>query len=140
MNEPRTEWPLHMVVERGKCLEMSSALRATTPMYCDADRLVAVPTMPAVLNHWGFSGSAILAELGCTLARILHGSEEFIYPNGPLREGMRLHGAMRLVSRERKTRRDGSGMLVMNFETELSDRDTGRLAVRIKRTLLELDP
>lgn len=140
MTETRTEWPLHMTVERGKCAEMARALRASSSAYLDGERLVAVPTMPVVLNHWGFSGSAILAELGCTLARVLHGSEEYVYPNGMLREGMRLAGAIRLVSRDRKQRRDGSGMQVLNFVTELTDEDTGRVAVVIKRTLLELDP
>ncbi|MBV9749219.1 MAG: MaoC family dehydratase N-terminal domain-containing protein, partial [Acetobacteraceae bacterium] len=82
MSLTRTEWPLRMAVERGKCLEMAHALRATQPQWFDADRLVAIPTFPAVLNHWGFSGTAILTELGCTLSRVLHGSEEFEYPAG----------------------------------------------------------
>lgn len=133
------EWPIRFTVERGKCVEMARALRAGSDAFLASPLLAAVPTFTAVANHWGFSGSDILRDLGCELSRVLHGSEEFTYPDGLLTEGMHLIGAIRLVSRERKVNRTGRGMTAMAFETTLHDETSGRVAVRVTRTLIELD-
>jgi hypothetical protein len=135
-----TEWPIRIRVERGKCLEMARALRATTPSLLEGVPLRAVPTFPVVMNHWGTVGSDIIRSLGYDLTRTLHGSEEFEYPDGPLQEGMEIAGHMRLVSRERKTNRSGRGMTIVSFRAELKRADTGKLAVAINRTLIILDP
>lgn len=132
-------WPIAFTVERGKCMEMARALRATDAAYLTGSLLAAVPTYPVVMNHWGTSGSSVLASLGCELKRVLHGSESFEYPSGPLREGMRVEGELKLVSTERKLTRSGRGMTLMNFVAELRDAKTGALAVRVSRGLVELD-
>ena len=68
----------------------------------------------------------------------MHGSEEYEYPNGPLVEGQRLAGEMRLVHRETKRSRSGRELTAFEFETELVDEGSGELAARIRRTVLEV--
>jgi hypothetical protein len=133
-------WPLALVVEHGKLLEMARVLRATAPEYLDADPLIAVPTFTAVTNHWGFSGTTILLELGCSMKHVLHGSEEFRFPDGPLREGQRLEGAIALRDVERKTTRSGREMTSFRLRTVLKDVDTGKPAIEIERVVLEMAP
>lgn len=133
-------WPLDLVVEHGKLLEMARVLRATAPEYLQADPLTAVPTFTAVTNHWGFSGSAILADLGCSLEHVLHGSEEFRFPAGPLREGQRLAGTIELRGVERKTTRSGREMTSLRFKTVLNDLDSGEPAIEVERVILEMAP
>jgi hypothetical protein len=124
-------WPLAFTVERGKCRELESVLRATT------EWSRAVPTYPVVLNHWGLSYADVLKELGVDVTRVMHGSEEYEYPRGLLTEGQRLSGELKLVSREAKQSRSGRAMTALRFQIELAD-ETGELAVRITRTLLEI--
>lgn len=139
-------WPVEFVVERGKCLELARALRAEGSPYLpqlEADGqsgqpLPAVPTFPVVANHWGWSNARVLEDLGCEIPRVLHGSEEYEFPNGPLREGQRLRGAMRLVEQQSKTSSSGKKMTSFRFETELVDRDTGEVAALIRREVLEM--
>jgi hypothetical protein len=134
------QWPIAFTVEHGKCLEMARALRTTRDEYTTAERLTAVPTFTAILNHWGFSGADVVVDLGLDIRRVLHGSEEFEYPNGPLKEGQRVAGVMGVVSRESRVTAAGRTMNVIALETELKDVDSGEVAVRVKRTLLELAP
>jgi N-terminal half of MaoC dehydratase len=130
-------WPVQFAVERGKCLELARVLRAPAGPYLEGRRLTAVPTFPVVSNHWGFSGAEVLRDLGCDMKRILHGGEEYEYPNGPLLEGQEVRGEQRLLSRESRTAGDGSPLTVLVLETILTDAVTGDIAVRIRRTLLE---
>jgi N-terminal half of MaoC dehydratase len=133
-------WPLRLTVEHGKCLEMARAVRATAGEYTDSPRLTAVPTYTAALNHWGFSGADLIDALGLDLRRVLHGSEEFEFPDGPLHEGQDLLGEIRVVSREEKTSSTGRRMTVVSLETEFRHAATGRVAVRVRRNLLEMAP
>jgi hypothetical protein len=135
----RRAWPVSFVVERGKCRELARALRVRAPECSEGERLRAVPTYPVVANHWGHSNARVLEELGVEVTNVVHGSEEYEYPAGPLLEGQRLRGEMRLVERAPKTTRDGRRMTALRFETELVDERTGKLAVRIARTVLELE-
>ena len=132
-------WPIRFLVERGKCLEMARVLQSSLPDYLQSKQLKAVPTFPVIMNHWGAAGSDFLRDLGCELTRVLHGTEEFEYPSGPLLEGMQIEGAIELVSRERKVNRSGRGMTILTFKTELSDVASRTMMVRIKRTIIELD-
>ncbi len=132
-------WPIRIRVEHGKCLEMARALRASAAAYLSDTPLRAVPTFPVVMNHWGTVGSDILKSLGCEMSRVLHGTEEFEYPNGPLAENTELEGAMRLVARERKTSRSNRGMTVMSFVADLHRPGSDETAVRIRRSIIELD-
>jgi hypothetical protein len=133
-------WSLRLTVEHGKCLEMARAVRATSAEYTDSPRLTAVPTFTAALNHWGFSGADLVQALGLDLHRVLHGSEEFEFPDGPLLEGQELHGEIRVVSRDEKTSSSGRQMTVVAVETEFRDAATDRVAVRIRRNLIEMAP
>lgn len=135
-------WPLAMRVERGKIRELARALHAASDDNLDVagdDRvgLFASPTFPsAVLNHWGRPVADILIELGCDLNRVLHGSEEYEYPSGPLREGQELRGEIRLVGEEQKTGSDGTPMRLLHLEGALEDQRGGP-CVRFRRTIIE---
>ena len=135
-------WPLSMRVERGKIRELGRALRATDERYLgprgvDGPGLLAPPTFPsAVMNHWGRPVADILLELGCDLHRVLHGSEEYEYPSGPLREGQVLRGQIKLVGEEDKTGRGGAAMRFLHLEMLLDD-EFGGPGVRVRRTIIE---
>ena len=136
-------WPLGMKVERGKIQEFSRVVRATNPAYgaknsgVEGPELLAPPTYPVVLNHWGPSGSQALEEVGCDLKRVLHGEESYRYPSGPLREGQVVTGSMRYLGDEIKTNRRGEQLRIVKFVTELRDQSTGELAVAIQRSIIE---
>jgi hypothetical protein len=135
----RPSWPRQVRVEQGKCMELARALRATEGgAYLGDTPLTAVPTFPVVVNLRGATGTEIMIELGCDPQRVLHGSEEYFYPNGPLTEGQELAGAMTLISRTQKMTKSGRAMTVFEFETELRDVATGDIAVLIRRSALEL--
>lgn len=137
MSVSERSWPVHFAVERGKCRELARVLRAPAGPYREGRRLTAVPTFPVVSNHWGFSGADVLRDLGCDMSRVLHGGEEYEYPNGPLLEGQEVRGEQRLISRESRTSGSGTPLTVLVLETVLTDAVTGEVAVRIRRTLIE---
>jgi acyl dehydratase len=119
-------WHFELIVEQGKLRELASALHATDPRFASE----ALPTFPAVINHWGGSNREQLIALGFDADRVLHGEERYRYANGPLRAGDRLTGETTLVSDERKR-----GRRFATFRTELSD-DSG-VRVTIERVVIE---
>jgi hypothetical protein len=130
-------WTITLDVEHGKCREMANALRASVPAYTTDTALLAVPTYTAALNHWGFSGADVLRELGLDITRVLHASEDFEFPNGPLREGQKLVGDMRVVSKETTAKPDGRLTTTVVLRTDFRDRRSGEPALAVNRTIIE---
>jgi len=130
-------WTIALDVEHGKCREMAAALHASDPAYTTEAALTAVPTYTAALNHWGFSGADVLRELGLDIKRVLHASEEFDYPNGPLTEGQKLVGDMRVVSRDSVTKPDGRITTTVVLRTDFHDQRSGKAALVVNRTIIE---
>lgn len=133
----RPQWTIKLDVEAGKCREMATALRASTAPYTSDIVLTAVPTHTAALNHWGFSGADVLRELGLDIRRVLHASEEFEYPTGPLRQGQKLIGVMRVTDTDVKSKPDGSVDTKIRLRTEFRDQATESVVLVVTRTILE---
>lgn len=139
MNDSQS-WTINLDIEHGKCREMASALRASLPEYTSAATLTAVPTHTAALNHWGFSGADVLRELGLDIRRVLHASEEFEYPAGPLKQGLSLTGTMRVVGTDATTKDDGTVRTKILLRTEFRDGLTGPVVLVVNRTIVERKP
>jgi hypothetical protein len=134
------QWTIELDVEGGKCREMATALRASTPAYTTDVVLTAVPTYTVALNHWGFSGADVLRELGLDIRRVLHASEEFEYPNGPLKQDQRLTGQMRVTDTDVTIRPDGSVSTKITLRTEFREHASDVVVLVVTRTILERKP
>lgn len=143
MSADRRRWRFEMRVERGKIVELARSLGAHDPGFGTAGdpppTLVAPPTFPVVVAHWGVANREQLVELGYDATRVLHGEEHYAYPDGPLEEGERLEGET-VVAEERETDSRSHGRLrIVRFHTELRRAADAALRVEIDRTVMEVE-
>ena len=125
-----------MVVERGKVREFALSTMARDPAYLEDPQPVIPPTFLASAAHWAPYEVALLERTGWDARRMLHASQEYVFPGPPPRAGMRLRGVARIESAyERKGRRGGKLRFVV-LATEFSD-EHGSLVALAKTTVVE---
>jgi hypothetical protein len=82
----------------------------------------------------------VLRELGLDIRRVLHASEEFEYPNGPLKQDQRLTGQMRVTDTDVAIRPDGSVSTKITLRTEFREHASDVVVLVVTRTILERKP
>ncbi len=130
-----SEKTLELPVERGKVREFARALRATSPVWQEADACVP-PTFP-IIQHWGSPDLALPAGAGVDMAKVLHGGQEFVFHGPPPRVGDVLYGTPVPAQVTEKEGRRGGRMRVVTTGVEWRDPDNA-LRVTSRTTLLEL--
>ncbi|MEU1515189.1 MaoC family dehydratase N-terminal domain-containing protein [Streptomyces sp. NPDC005811] len=118
-------------VEEGAVRQFRRAVQWPTGEDTDA----APWTFPMTVDQW--FGPEDKAVTGFDRARLLHGSQEFFYPNGPLEPGMELVAQERLVERFEKRGSRGGLMRFAVVETTFTDARDGKVAARMRSTLIE---
>ncbi len=126
---------LELPVERGKVREFATALRASSPVWQEADATVP-PTFPIIL-HWGSPDLMLPAGADVDMRRVLHGGQEFEFHGPPPRVGDVLHGTPVPAQVTEKEGRRGGRMRVVTTGVEWRD-ESGTLRVTSRTTLLEL--
>jgi hypothetical protein len=74
---------------------------------------------------------------GFDRTRLLHGGQEFVYPNGPLEPGMELIAQERVVERFEKRGSRGGLMKFVVVETTFRDARNGEVAAFMRSTFIE---
>ena len=112
--------PFEMRVELGKLREFARATGSDNPEYLVGDTPPAPVTFPMVSAFW--SGPESFESPGdIDLARVLHGGQEFVYPDGPPEAGAVLTGQMRLGDKTVKEGKRGGTMTIQELITEYTD-------------------
>jgi N-terminal half of MaoC dehydratase len=143
VNEPRRSWRFEVRVERGKIVELARCLGSHDASFGTAgdppETLVAPPTFPVVVAHWGVANREQLFELGYDATRVLHGEEHYMYPDGPLEEGELLEGETTVVEERETDSRNHGRLRIIRFHTELRQAADATLRAEIDRTVMEVE-
>jgi hypothetical protein len=112
--------PFEMRVELGKVREFARATGSSNPEYLQGDTPPAPATFLMASAFW--SGPENFASPGdIDLARVLHGGQEFVYPDGPPEAGAVLTGQMRVGDKHVKEGKRGGTMTIQDLITEFTD-------------------
>lgn len=121
-------------VERGAIRRFAEAAQSRSEEH-QGEHAVAPPTFLMSVAHW--MSPADKVDVGFERARLLHGSQEFSFPNGPPRAGDRLIAQERVVERYEKEGGKGGLMRFAVVATEFRDASTGDLVAEMRATLIE---
>jgi len=124
---------VRFVIEDGAVGQFRRAAETT----CAPDEHTAPWTFPMAVEHWLSPDDKV--DTGFDRRRLLHGGQEFIYPNGPLECGRELMAQERIVERFEKRGSRGGLMRFAVVETTLRDASSGEVAAYVRRTLIERD-
>lgn len=126
------EWgpEFRMLVEEGKVNEFWAALGGQP----DA---TAPGTFPMAQKFWAPPLDWKAFGVKLDMRRVLHGEQEFVYPDGPMRVGQLLTGRHRLADDYTKTGRQGGTMRFVVRETEFRNAHTGQVVCLARSTTIE---
>ncbi|HVU72860.1 MAG TPA: MaoC family dehydratase N-terminal domain-containing protein [Mycobacteriales bacterium] len=126
--------PFEMRIELGKVREFARATGSSNPEYLTGDTPPAPVTFPMVTAFW--SGPENFESPGdIDLARVLHGGQEFVYPDGPPEAGAVLTAQMRLGNKSEKEGKRGGTMTIQELVTEFTD-PSGKLVAQSITTMV----
>ncbi|HMD45776.1 MAG TPA: MaoC family dehydratase N-terminal domain-containing protein [Acidimicrobiales bacterium] len=132
----RTGSPFRMVVEEGKVHEFARATRSEDPDHLVEGHPVSPGTFLAVSAFWQGPGSSPYTGVTLNFERILHGEQEFVFPDGPPVAGTELTGRSRIDRVYTKEGRRGGTMTFTEVVTEFTDAD-GRVVAESRGTSIE---
>lgn len=125
-----------MDIERGKVREFARATGAKVDPYLAADAPIP-PTFLVTSTFWAPEGSgSAFRDLGLDLRRILHGEQEFRFPNGMPRAGTTLRVRTTVDSISTKQGKRGGSMTFVSTRTEYTD-ERGELVAESISTIIE---
>jgi hypothetical protein len=128
----RTEGnPVRFVVEEGAIRQFRLAAQAAD----ERNDATAPWTFPMAVAHW--LGPEDKVDTGFDRTRLLHGGQEFVYPDGPLEPGTELIAQESIVNRFEKRGSRGGLMKFVVVETTFRDAGSGQVAAYMRRTLIE---
>ena len=127
--------PFEMRVELGKVREFARATGSHHPDYLEGENPPAPVTFLMTSAFWQTPDSFAFPE-GVNLARLLHGGQEFVYPDGPPEAGTILTGQMRVGDTTVKEGKRGGTMTIRELITDFHDED-GRLVAQSITTSIE---
>jgi hypothetical protein len=129
---PRTEGnPVRFLVEEGAVRQFRLAAQTADKRTDDT-----VPwTFPMAVAHWLSPEDKV--DTGFDRARLLHGGQEFVYPDGPLEPGSELIAQESIVDRFEKRGSRGGLMKFVVVETTFRDAGNGKVAAYMRRTVIE---
>lgn len=128
--------PFDFLVERGKIREFALATLATDPGYRDDPEPVIPPTFLASATHWAPYERELLERTGWDRRRMLHASQEYIFPGPPPRAGTRLRGIAAVEDAYEKRGRRGGTLRFVVLATEFAD-ESGTVVARGRTTVVE---
>jgi len=132
----RTGQPFRLVVEEGKVHEFAQATRSGDPDHLVEGHPVSPGTFLAASVFWQGPATSPWTGLTLNFERILHGEQEFVFPDGPPVAGTELTGTSRIDRVYRKEGRRGGTMTFVEAVTEFRD-GTGRLVAESRGTSIE---
>lgn len=127
------EWgpDFRMLVEEGKVGEFWAALGGA------AATTAAPATFPMAQKFWSPPMDWAAHGVDLDMRRVLHGEQEFVYPNGPMRIGQALTGRHRIADDYTKQGRQGGTMRFIVRETEFRDADSGEVVCIARTTTIQ---
>jgi hypothetical protein len=129
--------PFRMVVELGKVREFARATKSANPEYLTGDHPVAPATFLVTSGFWQDQPAPRQQSGGFgSYERLLHGAQEFVFPNGPPKAGTVLHVQARPGPSYEKTGRRGGVMKFRESVTEYRD-ESGTLVAEARGTIIE---
>lgn len=127
--------PFEMPVELGKTREFARATGSRHPQHYLAENAVTPPTFLMTAVFWQSPESNAWPK-DRDMRRVLHASQEFVFPKGPPRVGTKLTGQQRIVDSYTKEGKRGGQMTFTTLLTEYRDED-GQLVAEVRNTLVE---
>jgi hypothetical protein len=126
-----------LVVERGKVREFARATKSEHADYLDRDEPPIPPTFLTTATFWQPPEAANLwREIDIDLRRLLHGEQEYVFPNGPPKAGTKLTAQTRVESVFDKEGKRGGSMTFVVTVTDFHD-DQGVLVAQARSTAIE---
>ena len=127
--------PFEMRVELGKVREFARATGSTDPRHLAGDAPVSPITFLMSSAFWqGPASSPWPADRD--MSRVLHGGQEFVFPDGPPEAGAVLTGQTRIGDTYTKEGRRGGSMTFTEIVTEYRDAE-GKLVATAIGTSIE---
>ena len=123
-------------LERGKIREFARAAKSKQPDYDCTDAVIPPTFLTTAGNFWAPPGASPIADLGFSLARLLHGEEEYIFHGQPPQAGQTLTVSSRVADRYEKEGKRGGVMRFAVMVTEYRDA-SDTLVVEQRTTLVE---
>ena len=127
--------PFDMRIELGKVREFARATGSDNPEYLRGDAPPVPATFLMAASFWQSPESAVLPP-GRDLSRVLHGGQEFVFPDGPPEAGTVLTAQMRLGEPVVKEGKRGGSMTIQDIITDFFDED-GKLVAQSISTSIE---
>jgi hypothetical protein len=126
-----------MAVERGKVREFAKATKSGHAGYLDDPAPPIPPTFLTTSTFWQPPEAADLwREIDIDLRRLLHGEQEYVFPNGPPRAGAALTAQTRVESVFEKEGKRGGSMTFVVTVTDFTDAH-GTLVAQARGTAIE---
>ncbi|MCU1458506.1 MAG: hypothetical protein JWL73_2598 [Actinomycetia bacterium] len=138
-DEGKQGQPYEMIVEAGKVREFARAAKSRNPAYFvpAESHPVSPVTFLASSAFWSTpESSPSRGGPPPNWERILHGEQEFVFPNGPPHAGDVLTATTRIGKEYEKEGKRGGTMKFSELITEFRDRD-GNLVAESKSTAIE---
>jgi hypothetical protein len=126
-----------MAVERGKVREFARATKSDAAEYLEDPQPPIPPTFLTTSTFWQPPEAAELWRvIDIDLRRLLHGEQEYVFPDGPPRAGMQLTAQTRVESVFEKEGKRGGAMTFVVTVTDFIDPD-GTLVAQARSTAIE---
>lgn len=128
-----------MAVERGKVREFARATKSDNAEYLDDPAPPVPPTFLTTSSFWQPPEAGVLwRELDIDLRRLLHGEQEYVFPNGPPRAGTTLTAQSRVESVFEKEGKRGGTMTFVVTVTDFTD-PSGQVVAQARSTAIETE-
>lgn len=126
-----------MDVERGKIREFARATKSGNTAYLENPAPPVPPTFLTTSQFWSPpEANDLWREIDIDLRRLLHGEQEYVFPNGPPRAGTSLTAQTRVESVFEKEGKRGGTMTFVVTVTDFTD-DAGNLVAQARSTAIE---
>jgi hypothetical protein len=132
----RTGKPFRMVVEEGKVHEFARATKSKDPAHFREKDPVSPATFLQASAFWQSPDSSPWQGISLNFERILHGEQEFVFPDGPPVAGTELTAVARIDKVYQKEGRRGGTMSFTEAVTEFRDK-SGKLVAESWGTSIE---
>lgn len=126
-----------MAVERGKIREFARATKSESAEYFEGTTPPVPPTFLTTAQFWSPPEAGELwREIDIDLRRLLHGEQEYVFPNGPPRAGVTLSAQTRVEAVFEKEGKRGGAMTFVVTVTDFRSAD-GELVAQARSTAIE---